>query len=135
MELTLSNLYPSQERLSQYGFNNNQNGLILVEALGNNLNVIIKIDKDFTKIKVDVLDSETVELYQPFYTKMVTNYSTHIKTKVNDLVNEILETCFIKINLQETLLKYCQEAFPTVIEKPWEKWPEYQTVKATYNNK
>ncbi|WP_368486787.1 MmcQ/YjbR family DNA-binding protein [Spiroplasma sp. DGKH1] len=135
MELALSNLEPSLETLSQYGFSNNQDGFILTKSLGDNLNAIIKIDKDFAKIKVDVLDSQTTELFQPFYTKITTNYSNHVKTKVNDLVKEILDTCFTKIDHQEKLLKYCQETFPTVIEKPWKKWPEYQTVKATYNNK
>ena len=75
------------------------------------------------------------ELFQPFYTKTVTTYSVQVKTKVNDLINEILETCFIKTNFQEKLLKYCQETFPILIEKPLKKWPEYKTVKVAHNNK
>ncbi|AHF61368.1 hypothetical protein P344_05930 [Spiroplasma mirum ATCC 29335] len=116
-------------------FINNQEGLILIKTLGNDLNVVIKIDKDFIKIKVDVLDSQMTELFQSFYTKTATTYSAQVKTKVNDLINEILEVCFIKTDLQEKLIKYSQETFPTVIEKPWKKWLKYKTIKVAHNNK
>lgn len=114
-------------KLLEYGFVKNNDKYVFCFDINDDFYCKVFIDKS---LNTEVYDKIDYTIYQPYdirgYNGEFINY---IRNLVEDKVNEIIQKCFIKINLSKEIMEYIEKTFSPLIEHPWEEKPNYITFK------
>lgn len=121
-------------KLLEYGFKKEKNGYILKKDLNFDLYAIFTIEDHI--LKTDVYEKISGEKYLPFYIKESEGtYVKEIKEKIESIKKEWIKICFKSTDIKEQVLSYVKEQYGTIPEYPWEKFPDYFTLKTQKTQK
>lgn len=122
------------QKLLDFGFRKEKDSYILKKELNSDLYVTFLIQHK--TLKIDIYEKLTNERYLPFYIKEVEgSYIKKIKEKIEVIKNECIEKCFQNIDIKKQILSYVKEKYQTIPEYPWEKFPNYFTLKTPKRKK
>ena len=98
-----------------------------------NFNVIVKIGKDSFEVNVIELPfNEEYILFNVLDSKG--KFVSKIRTKVNELIEDIVNSCFTSLDYRKILLDYVREKYGTIPEEPWED-NNHATIKTPNSKK
>ncbi len=125
----LKNYTCNVDKLKEYGFSLIDGNYILKIDLDFNLYCIISLKKDILEVKV--FDKELNEEYILFNT----NRNTLIHEKVNNIIDDIINKCFIENNIVKTIIDQIENKYLIIHENPWEEYPDHYTFKTLKSKK
>lgn len=131
MNIDIFNKYTlNNNKLLDYGFIKEKNYYVYKKNIEDDLYVLFKIsNKEFIYNVYDIDNN----IYLPFTIKNNNGmYVSKIKDIVNNIKEEILNTCFISNNYKDKILSYVHKKYKTKEEYPWDNY-DYFTLKV--NNK
>lgn len=121
---------PDYAKLIEYGFEQiGQEYQYKKDLQSSGLYVLVKISS--TQIDMRVIDKDFNDDFMPFGVK---NSHCAEKTEADNILAQIIETCFNSVNVRNEIISYLKEKYGTVCEYPWEKFPNSCTFK-TQNSK
>lgn len=98
-----------------------------------NFNAIVKIDKESFEVNVIELPfNEEYILFNVLDSKG--KFVSKIRTKVNELIEDIVNSCFTSLDYRKLLLDYVKEKYGTIPEEPWED-NNHTTIKTSNSKK
>ena len=98
-----------------------------------NFNAIIKIGKESFEVNVIELPfNEEYILFNVLDSKG--KFVSQIRKKVNELIEDIVKSCFTSLDYRKILLDYVREKYGTIPEEPWED-NNHATIKTTNSKK
>ena len=98
-----------------------------------NFNAIVKIDK--VSFEVNVIELPFNEEYILFNVlDSKGKFVSKIRTKVNELIEDIVKNCFKSLDYRKLLLDYVKEKYGTIPEEPWED-NNHATIKTSNSKK
>ena len=109
--------------LEKYGFKNEQGGYIYKEKI---------CDGDFTAVAKITKNEFTVRLFEEGFSDEYTmvnvdeasgGYVSYVRIEVKNLVDKIVNDCFVSISLREYVLDYIKTKYGVSPEYPWEDMP------------
>lgn len=122
------------QMLLEYGFEKEKDYYILKKDLNFDLYTAF-IWKEKT-LKIDVYEKATGEKYIPFYIKNAEGvYVNEIKEKIDIIKKEYMEACLKNFNIKEQILEYVKKKHHAILEHPWDKFPNYVTLKTRKKKK
>lgn len=132
-EIFDKNIFNSKLAIA-YGFSNTGDYYILQSDIDvENFNVIVKIDKDSFEVNVIELPfSEEYILFNVLDSKG--KFVSKIRKKVNELIEDIVKSCFTSLDYRKLLLDYVREKYGTIPEEPWED-NNHATIKTSNSKK
>ena len=132
-EIFDKNIFNSKLAIA-YGFSKVGDYYILQSDIDvENFNVIVKIGKDSFDVNVIELPfNEEYILFNVLDSKG--NFVSKIRTKVNELIYDIVKSCFTSLDYRKLLLDYVKEKYGTIPEEPWED-NNHATIKTTNTKK
>lgn len=132
-EIFDKNIFNSKLAIA-YGFSKTGDYYILQSDIDvENFNVIVKIGKDFFEVNVIELPfNEEYILFNVLDSKG--KFVSKIRKKVNELIEDIVKSCFTSLDYRKILLDYVKEKYGTIPEEPWED-NNHATIKTTNSKK
>ena len=132
-EIFDKNIFNSKLAIA-YGFSKTGDYYILQSDIDmENFNVIIKIGKDSFEVNVIQLPfNEEYILFNVLDSKG--KFVSKIRKKVNELIEDIVNSCFTSLDYRKLLLDYVKEKYGTIPEEPWED-NNHATIKTTNSKK
>ena len=132
-EIFDKNIFNSKLAIA-YGFSKVGDYYILQSDIDmENFNVIIKIDKDsFEANVIELPFNEEYILFNVLDSKG--KFVSKIRKKVNELIEDIVKSCFKSLDYRKLLLDYVKEKYGTIPEEPWED-NNHATIKTTNSKK
>ena len=132
-EIFDKNIFNSKLAIA-YGFSKTGDYYILQSDIDmENFNVIIKIGKDSFEVNVIELPfNEEYILFNVLDSKG--KFVSKIRKKVNELIEDIVNSCFTSLDYRKLLLDYVKEKYGTIPEEPWED-NNHATIKTTNSKK
>lgn len=117
-----------------YGFSKTGDYYILQSDIDmENFNVIVKIGKDSFEVNVIELPfNEEYILFNVLDSKG--KFVSQIRKKVNELIEDIVKSCFTSLDYRKILLNYVREKYGTIPEEPWED-NNHATIKTSNSKK
>lgn len=117
-----------------YGFSKTGDYYILQSDIDvENFNVIVKIGKDSFEVNVIELPfNEEYILFNVLDSKG--KFVSKIRKKVNELIEDIVNSCFTSLDYRKLLLAYVKEKHGTIPEEPWED-NNHATIKTSNSKK
>lgn len=92
----------------------------------------------YIQIQIKIGEFVNASVFDKDFNEEYTLYSVNGKTiatvEVEKLVEDIIAKCSKKTSIKEDILTYLEKKYQVISEKPWEKYPEYVTLK-TKNSK
>lgn len=132
-EIFDKNIFNSKLAIA-YGFSKTGDYYILQSDIDvENFNVIVKIGKD--SFEVNVIELPFNEEYILFNVLDSNGkFVSKIRTKVNELIEDIVNCCFKSLDYRKILLDYVKEKYGTTPEEPWEA-NNHATIKTSNSKK
>lgn len=132
-EIFDKNIFNSKLAIA-YGFSKTGDYYVLQSDIDvENFNVIVKIGKDFFEVNVIELPfNEEYILFNVLDSKG--KFVSKIRKKVNELIEDIVKSCFTSLDYRKILLDYVKEKYGTIPEEPWED-NNHATIKTTNSKK
>ena len=132
-EIFDKNIFNSKLAIT-YGFSKVGDYYILQSDIDvENFNVIVKIGKDSFEVNVIELPfSEEYILFNVLDSKG--KFVSKIRKKVNELIEDIVKSCFTSLDYRKILLDYVREKYGTIPEEPWED-NNHTTIKTSNSKK
>lgn len=132
-EIFDKNIFNSKFAIA-YGFSKVGDYYILQSDIDvENFNVIVKIGKDSFEVNVIELPfSEEYILFNVLDSKG--KFVSKIRKKVNELIEDIVKSCFTSLDYRKLLLDYVREKYGTIPEEPWED-NNHATIKTSNSKK
>ena len=132
-EIFDKNIFNSKLAIA-YGFSKTRDYYILQSDIDvENFNVIVKIGKDSFEVNVIELPfNEEYILFNVLDSKG--KFVSQIRKKVNELIGDIVNSCFSSLDYRKLLLDYVKEKYGTIPEEPWED-NNHATIKTTNSKK
>ena len=132
-EIFDKNIFNSKLAIA-YGFSKVGDYYILQSDIDvENFNMIVKIGKD--SFEVNVIELPFNEEYILFnVSDSKGKFVSKIRTKVNELIYDIVKNCFTSLDYRKLLLDYVKEKYGTIPEEPWED-NNHATIKTTNSKK
>ena len=132
-EIFDKNIFNSKLAIA-YGFSKVGNYYILQSDIDvENFNVIVKIGKDSFEVNVIELPfNEEYILFNVLDSKG--KFVSKIRKKVNELIEDIVKSCFTSLDYRKILLDYVKEKYGTIPEEPW-KDNNHATIKTSNSKK
>ena len=132
-EIFDKNIFNSKLAIA-YGFSKIGNYYVLQSDIDvENFNVIIKIGKDsFEANVIELPFNEEYILFNVFDSKG--KFVSKIRKKVNELIGDIVNSCFSSLDYRKLLLDYVKEKYRTIPEEPWED-NNHATIKTSNSKK
>ena len=132
-EIFDKNIFNSKFAIA-YGFSKVGDYYILQSDIDvENFNAIVKIDK--VSFEVNVIELPFNEEYILFNVlDSKGKFVSKIRTKVNELIEDIVKSCFTSLDYRKLLLDYVKEKYGTIPEEPWED-NNHATIKTTNTKK
>lgn len=132
-EIFDKNIFNSKLAIN-YGFSKVGDYYILQSDIDmENFNVIVKIGKD--SFEANVIELPFNEEYILFnVSDSKGKFVSKIRTKVNELIEDIVKSCFTSLDYRKLLLDYVKEKYGTIPEEPWED-NNHATIKTTNSKK
>ena len=132
-EIFDKNIFNSKLAIA-YGFSKVGDYYILQSDIDvENFNAIVKIDKESFEVNVIELPfNEEYILFNILDSKG--KFVSKIRTKVNELIEDIVNSCFTSLDYRKLLLDYVKEKYGTIPEEPWED-NNHATIKTTNTKK
>ena len=132
-EIFDKNIFNSKLAIA-YGFSKVGDYYILQSDIDmENFNVIIKIGKDsFEANVIELPFNEEYILFNVLDSKG--KFVSKIRKKVNELIEDIVKSCFISLDYRKLLLDYVKEKYGTIPEEPWED-NNHATIKTSNSKK
>ena len=132
-EIFDKNIFNSKLAIA-YGFSKIGDYYILQSDIDvENFNVIVKIGKDSFEVNVIELPfNEEYILFNVLDSKG--KFVSQIRKKVNELIEDIVKSCFISLDYRKILLDYVREKYGTIPEEPWED-NNHATIKTPNSKK
>lgn len=118
----------------KYGFSKTGDYYILQSDIDvENFNVIVKIGKD--SFEVNVIELPFNEEYILFnVSDSKGKFVSKIRRNVNELIEDIVKSCFSSLDYRKLLLDYVREKYGTIPEEPWED-NNHATIKTSNSKK
>lgn len=132
-EIFDKNIFNSKLAIA-YGFSKVGDYYILQSDIDvENFNVIVKIGKDSFEVNVIELPfNEEYILFNVLHSKG--KFVSQIRKKVNELIEDIVKSCFTSLDYRKILLNYVREKYGTIPEEPWED-NNHATIKTSNSKK
>ena len=132
-EIFDKNIFNSKFAIA-YGFSKIGDYYVLQSDIDvENFNVIVKIGKDFFEVNVIELPfNEEYILFNVLDSKG--KFVSKIRKKVNELIEDIVKSCFTSLDYRKILLDYVKEKYGTIPEEPWED-NNHATIKTPNSKK
>lgn len=132
-EIFDKNIFNSKLAIA-YGFSKTGDYYILQSDIDmENFNVIVKIGKD--SFEVNVIELPFSEEYILFNVLDSNGkFVSKIRKKVNELIEDIVNSCFTSLDYRKILLDYVREKYGTIPEEPWED-NNHATIKTPNSKK
>ena len=132
-EIFDKNIFNSKLAIA-YGFSNTGDYYILQSDIDvENFNVIVKIGKD--SFEVNVIELPFNEEYILFnVSDSKGKFVSKIRKKVNELIEDIVNSCFTSLDYRKILLDYVREKYGTIPGEPWED-NNHATIKTPNSKK
>ena len=132
-EIFDKNIFNSKLAIA-YGFSKVEDYYILQSDIDvENFNVIVKIGKD--SFEVNVIELPFNEEYILFNVLDSNGkFVSKIRKKVNELIEDIVNSCFTSLDYRKLLLDYVKEKYGTIPEEPWED-NNHATIKTSNSKK
>lgn len=132
-EIFDKNIFNSKLAIA-YGFSKVGDYYILQSDIDvENFNVIVKIGKD--SFEVNVIELPFSEEYILFNVLDSNGkFVLKIRKKVNELIEDIVKSCFTSLDYRKILLDYVREKYETIPEEPWED-NNHATIKTSNSKK
>ena len=132
-EIFDKNIFNSKFAIA-YGFSKIGDYYVLQSDIDvENFNVIVKIRKDFFEVNVIELPfNEEYILFNVLDSKG--KFVSKIRKKVNELIEDIVKSCFTSLDYRKILLDYVKEKYGTIPEEPWED-NNHATIKTPNSKK
>lgn len=132
-EIFDKNIFNSKLAIA-YGFSKVGDYYILQSDIDmENFNVIIKIGKDsFEANVIELPFNEEYILFNVLDSKG--KFVSKIRKKVNELIEDIVNSCFTSLDYRKLLLDYVKEKYGTIPEEPWED-NNHATIKTSNSKK
>ena len=132
-EIFDKNIFNSKLAIA-YGFSKVGDYYILQSDIDmENFNVIVKIGKDSFEVNVIELPfNEEYILFNVLDSKG--KFVSQIRKKVNELIEDIVNSCFTSLDYRKILLDYVREKYGTFPEEPWED-NNHTTIKTSNSKK
>lgn len=132
-EIFDKNIFNSKLAIA-YGFSKVGDYYILQSDIDvENFNVIVKIGKDSFEVNVIELPfNEEYILFNVLDSKG--KFVSQIRKKVNELIEDIVKSCFTSLDYRKILLNYVREKYGTIPEEPWED-NNHATIKTSNSKK
>ena len=132
-EIFDKNIFNSKLAIA-YGFSKVGDYYILQSDIDvENFNAIVKIGKDsFEANVIELPFNEEYILFNVLDSKG--KFVSKIRTKVNELIEDIVKSCFTSLDYRKLLLDYVKEKYGTIPEEPWED-NNHATIKTTNSKK
>lgn len=132
-EIFDKNIFNSKLAIA-YGFSKTGDYYILQSDIDvENFNVIVKIGKDSFEVNVIELPfNEEYILFNVLDSKG--KFVSQIRKKVNELIGDIVNSCFSSLDYRKLLLDYVKEKYGTIPEEPWED-NNHATIKTSNSKK
>lgn len=132
-EIFDKNIFNSKLAIA-YGFSKTGDYYILQSDIDmENFNVIVKIGKDSFEVNVIELPfNEEYILFNVLDSKG--KFVSQIRKKVNELIEDIVKSCFTSLDYRKILLNYVREKYGTIPEEPWED-NNHATIKTSNSKK
>ena len=132
-EIFDKNIFNSKLAIA-YGFSKIGNYYVLQSDIDvENFNVIVKIGKDSFEVNVIELPfNEEYVLFNVLDSKG--KFVSKIRKKVNELIGDIVNSCFSSLDYRKLLLDYVKEKYRTIPEEPWED-NNHATIKTSNSKK
>lgn len=86
-------------------------------------------------VEANVYEEPDGELFLPFNTNTDGSFVSTIRAYVDDILNDILNKCFILVDVKEILLDYVKQKYGTIPESPWGNLKEYNTLNTAKKHK
>lgn len=132
-EIFDKNIFNSKLAIA-YGFSKIGDFYVLQSGIDvENFNAIIKIGKDSFEVNVIELPfNEEYILFNVLDSKG--KFVSKIRKKVNELIEDIVKSCFTSLDYRKILLDYVKEKYGTIPEEPWED-NNHATIKTPNSKK
>ena len=132
-EIFDKNIFNSKLAIA-YGFSKVGDYYILQSDIDmENFNVIVKIGNDsFEANVIELPFNEEYILFNVLDSKG--KFVSKIRKKVNELIEDIVKSCFKSLDYRKLLLDYVKEKYGTIPEEPWED-NNHATIKTTNSKK
>ena len=132
-EIFDKNIFNSKLAIA-YGFSKVGDYYILQSDIDvENFNVIVKIGKDSFEVTVIELPfNEEYILFNVLDSKG--KFVSQIRKKVNELIEDIVKSCFTSLDYRKLLLDYVRKKYGTIPEEPWED-NNHATIKTSNSKK
>jgi len=132
-EIFDKNIFNSKLAIA-YGFSKVGDYYILQSDIDmENFNVIVKIGKDsFEANVIELPFNEEYILFNVLDSKG--KFVSKIRKKVNELIEDIVKSCFTSLDYRKLLLDYVKEKYGTIPEEPWED-NNHATIKTSNTKK
>ena len=132
-EIFDKNIFNSKLAIA-YGFSKTGDYYILQSDIDmENFNVIVKIGKYSFEVNVIELPfNEEYILFNVLDSKG--KFVSQIRKKVNELIEDIVKSCFTSLDYRKILLNYVREKYGTIPEEPWED-NNHATIKTSNSKK
>ncbi|AXU11096.1 hypothetical protein DYJ31_07410 [Parvimonas micra] len=132
-EIFDKNIFNSKLAIA-YGFSKTGDYYILQSDIDvENFNVIVKIGNDsFEANVIELPFNEEYILFNVLDSKG--KFVSKIRKKVNELIEDIVKSCFKSLDYRKLLLDYVKEKYGTIPEEPWED-NNHATIKTTNSKK
>lgn len=132
-EIFDKNIFNSKLAIA-YGFSKVGDYYILQSDIDvENFNVIVKIGKD--SFEVNVIELPFNEEYILFnVSDSKGKFVSKIRRNVNELIEDIVKSCFTSLDYRKLLLNYVREKYGTIPEEPWED-NNHATIKTSNSKK
>ncbi|WP_311525969.1 MmcQ/YjbR family DNA-binding protein [uncultured Parvimonas sp.] len=132
-EIFDKNIFNSKLAIA-YGFSKVGDYYILQSDIDvENFNVIVKIGKDSFEVNVIELPfNEEYILFNVLDSKG--KFVSKIRRNVNELIEDIVKSCFTSLDYRKLLLNYVREKYGTIPEEPWED-NNHATIKTSNSKK
>lgn len=117
-----------------YGFSKTGDYYVLQSDIYmENFNVIIKVGKESFEVNIIELPfNEEYILFNVLDSKG--KFVSKIRKKVNELIEDIVNSCFTSLDYRKLLLAYVKEKYETIPEEPWED-NNHATIKTPNSKK
>mgnify|MGYP000854975697 FL=1 len=132
-EIFDKNIFNSKLAIA-YGFSKIGDYYVLQSDIDvENFNVIVKIGKE--SFEVNIIELPFNEEYILFnVSDSKGKFVSKIRKKVNELIEDIVKSCFTSLDYRKILLDYVKEKYGTIPEEPWED-NNHATIKTTNSKK
>lgn len=121
-------------KLLNYGFKLDNDSYCLQKELNiNNMFTIIKYNSKSLIIKV--YDEDSYEYFPFEQIDSFGSYVSEIRNRVDLILKDIVDKCCVINNIKSEILKFCQTELHTIVDNPWNEYPDYYTLKTIHKNK